>query len=81
MLPDWVAVLRFLDRPLNFAPATDTMVFALRTYAGVSLDVAPISWIVGTLLLTVGYIVSVRALVRTTDGRYRWRERTALRNS
>ena len=27
-LPDWVHVLRALDRPLNVAPATDTMLFA-----------------------------------------------------
>ena len=38
LLPDWVDVLRSLDRPLNVAPATETMLFALRTYAGVSLD-------------------------------------------
>jgi hypothetical protein len=55
LLPDWVHVLRFLDRPLSFAPATDTMVFALRTYAGVSLGIGRVSWIVGALLLAGGY--------------------------
>ena len=41
LLPDWVDVLRSLDRPLNFAPATETMLFALRTtQASVSTSAA-----------------------------------------
>jgi len=55
LLPGWVDVLRFLDRPLNVAPATDTMLFALRTYAGVSLDIGRTSLVLGTLLLAGGY--------------------------
>jgi hypothetical protein len=64
LLPDWVNVLRFLDRPLNLAPATDTMLFALRTYAGVSLDIAGWSWGLGALLLAGGYTLWLRSLVR-----------------
>jgi hypothetical protein len=64
LLPDWVDVLRYLDRPLNIAPATDTMQFALRTYAGVSLDVGRASWIIGTLLLAGGYTACAMGQVR-----------------
>ena len=67
LLPDWVHVLRFLDRPLNFAPATDTMVFALRTYVGVSLGIGRASWIVGSLLLAGGYAMC--AIGTTGSGR------------
>jgi hypothetical protein len=55
LLPGWVEVLRFLDRPLNFAPATDTMLFALRTYAGVSLAIGWPALLLGALLLAGGY--------------------------
>jgi hypothetical protein len=55
LLPDWVDVLRSLDRPLNFAPATETMLFALRTYAGVSLDISRESYLVGAAMLASGY--------------------------
>jgi Glycosyl hydrolase family 67 C-terminus len=54
LLPNWVDMLRFLDRPLNFAPATETMLIALRTYANVSLDPGATPWIVGALLLLAG---------------------------
>jgi hypothetical protein len=59
LLPDGAVVLRALDRPLNLAPATDTMLFALRTYAGVSLDVA--GWLSrpGAALLVAGMVLSL----------------------
>ncbi|MPY90394.1 MAG: hypothetical protein GEU99_21040 [Luteitalea sp.] len=60
LLPNWVDVLRFLDRPLNLAPATETMLFALRTYAAVSLDAGRLPWMLGTLLLAAGYALSAR---------------------
>jgi hypothetical protein len=52
LLPDSVTLFRSLDRPLNFAPATETMLFALQTYAGVRLDVSLESYAIGALLLT-----------------------------
>jgi hypothetical protein len=64
-LPDWVAMLRFLDRPLNMAPATDTMLFALRTYAGVSLDAGGLAWVPGLLLLAGGYAMCLRSASST----------------
>jgi hypothetical protein len=60
LLPDWLDVLRFLDRPLNFAPATETMLIALRTYVGVSLDAGAAPWVVGTLLVGGGFALSPR---------------------
>lgn len=63
-LPGWVDVLRSLNRPLNFAPATDTMLFALRTYAGVNLDVAGPSRLVGVILLVIGYAMCLRSMTR-----------------
>lgn len=62
LLPDWVGVLRFLDRPLNLAPATGTMLFALQTYAGVSLDLGGLSYVLGTLLLAGGYALRLRSV-------------------
>ncbi len=59
LLPDWMQVLKSLDRPLNIAPATDTMLFALRTYAGVTLDMAHRSRVLGTLLLALGILIRV----------------------
>jgi hypothetical protein len=58
VLPNWLDVLRFLDRPLNFAPATETMLFALGTYVGVNLDAGALPWILGTLLLATGVALS-----------------------
>jgi hypothetical protein len=55
LLPDWMTALRFLDRPLNFAPATDTMLFALRTYAGVRLNVGVPALALGAVLIAAGY--------------------------
>jgi hypothetical protein len=81
LLPDWATVLRSLDRPLNFAPATETMLFALRTYAGVSLGISPASWLIGPLLLAAGCLLSMRSRSRPGPGRYRLRPRTAARNS
>jgi Glycosyl hydrolase family 67 C-terminus len=60
LLPDWVHVLRYLDRPLNVAPATETMLFALRTYLGVSLSVGLLPWLVGLCLLAGGYAITRR---------------------
>ncbi len=54
LLPDWVDVLRFLDRPLNFAPATETMIIALQTYVSVSLDSGAMPWVLGALALGGG---------------------------
>jgi hypothetical protein len=64
LLPEWGDAFRFLDRPLNLAPATDTMLFALRTYAAVSLDIGGWSRVLGTLLLAGGYALWLRSLVR-----------------
>ena len=61
LVPDWAGVLRFLDRPLNVAPATDTMVFALRNYAGVSLEPGGRLWMTGAVLLAVGYALSLNS--------------------
>ena len=61
VLPDWVNTIRSLDRPLNFAPATETMLFALRTYAGVSLDIGRASYLIGALLLASGYAIWFRS--------------------
>ena len=55
-------VLRALDRPLNFAPATDTMLFALRTYAGVSLEVGGWLLLPGAALLVAGIVLSLTQL-------------------
>jgi hypothetical protein len=60
LLPDWPAALRLLDRPLNAAPATETMLFALQTYAAVHLDSAGLSY-VGVLFLVGGYWTAMRA--------------------
>ena len=59
LLPDWAVVLRALDRPLNLAPATDTMVFALRAYAGVNLDSDGWISLAGATLLLAGAIISL----------------------
>jgi hypothetical protein len=64
LLPDWVDVLRWLDRPLNLAPATETMLFALRTYAGVKLDIGGTFSALGALLLAVGYSLRLRSTRR-----------------
>jgi hypothetical protein len=60
MLPDWVDVLRSLNRPLNFAPATETMLIALRSYVGVNLDTGRGPWVIGALLLFMGYALTRR---------------------
>jgi Glycosyl hydrolase family 67 C-terminus len=61
LLPDWIGVLRFLNRPLNFAPATDTMLFALGTYAGVNIQPGSAPWLAGALLVLSGVVISRRA--------------------
>jgi hypothetical protein len=61
LLPDWVDVLRFLDRPLNFAPATETMIIALQTYVSVSLDSGAMPWLLGALALGGGLALKRRA--------------------
>jgi hypothetical protein len=60
LLPHWTVALRSLDRPLNLAPATDTMLFALETYAGVNLDVHTVSYAFGGVLLACGYSMWLR---------------------
>ena len=71
LLPGWADALRFLDRPLNFAPATETMVFALRNYAGVSLGLGGPTWMTGLLLLVmgVGYTLWMRFVFRVPGQR------------
>ena len=64
LMPGWVDVLRSLDRPLNVAPATETMLFALRTYAGVSLGVGKVPYIIGGLMLVAGYSLWLREVLR-----------------
>jgi hypothetical protein len=59
LLPDWAAALRALDRPLNVAPATDTMIFALRTYAGVNLEMDRSLSLLGAALLLSGTVLSI----------------------
>jgi hypothetical protein len=61
VLPGWVDVLRSLDRPLNVAPATQTMIFALRTYVDVSLDFGRSSWFLGAVLLVAGYAITLKS--------------------
>jgi hypothetical protein len=63
LLPGWVDVLRSLDRPLNVAPATETMLFALRTYVGVSLGVGKVPYVIGGLMLAAGYTLWLRSLL------------------
>ena len=55
LLPDWMTALRSLDRPLNFAPATDTMLFALHTYVGVNLNIGVPALALGAALIVSGY--------------------------
>ncbi len=62
LLPDGASALRALDRPLNLAPATDTMLFALRAYAGVNLEVGGRLWLFGAALLVVGIVLSLTRL-------------------
>jgi hypothetical protein len=59
LLPDWAVALRALDRTLNLAPATETMLFALQTYVGVSLNVGGPLSIVGAALLVGGLLLSL----------------------
>jgi len=61
ILPDWISVLRFLNRPLNIAPTTETMLFALRTYAGVSLDLGRSTIVLGVALLAIGCTLVLRS--------------------
>ena len=60
LLPGWLDVLRALNRPLNFAPATETMLIALRVYVGVNLDAGKAPWVIGSLLLVTGYFLARR---------------------
>jgi hypothetical protein len=62
LLPPWLDLLRSLDRPLNVAPATETMLIALGTYVGVNLDTGMLPWAAGMALLGAGVILSRGAL-------------------
>jgi hypothetical protein len=62
LLPDGAAAFRALDRPLNFAPATGTMLFALRTYAGVNVEVGGWLSLSGAVLLLAGMGLSLTRL-------------------
>jgi hypothetical protein len=66
LLPEWPVALRSLDRPLNFAPATDTMLFALQTYVGVHVRFGGLA-VVGVLLLTGGFLMQLRSQRRVTE--------------
>jgi Glycosyl hydrolase family 67 C-terminus len=55
LLPAWPVALRSLDSPLNLAPATDTMLFALQTYAGVRVELGGLFY-AAALLLAAGYV-------------------------
>jgi hypothetical protein len=68
LLPDWGVALRALDRPLNFAPATDTMLFALRTYAAVNLEFGRGFSLFGAALLVSGAVLSLTRGTRTGTG-------------
>jgi hypothetical protein len=59
LLPEWPIALRALDRPLNFAPATATMLFALQTYAGAHVELGGVAY-AAALLLGAGYIARRR---------------------
>jgi hypothetical protein len=63
LMPGWVDVLRSLDRPLNVAPATETMVFALRTYVGVSFGAGKVPYVIGGLMLVAGYALWLRSVL------------------
>jgi hypothetical protein len=54
LLPEWPVALRSLDRPLNVAPATTTMLFALQTYAGAHIKLGGLFYL-AALLLAAGY--------------------------
>lgn len=54
-VPGWMDGLRLLNHPLNIAPATETMLFALRTYAGVNVQPRTQILIIGALLVLCGY--------------------------
>ncbi len=66
LLPGWLDVLRSLDRPLNVAPATETMLFALRTYVGVSLGVGRTPYIIGGLMLAASYALWLQSVLTTS---------------
>jgi hypothetical protein len=68
LLPDWGVALRALDRPLNFAPATDTMLFALRTYAAVNLEFGRGFSLFGAALLISGAVLSLTGGTRIGTG-------------
>jgi hypothetical protein len=66
ILPDWRDLLRLLNRPLDLAPATETLLIVLQAYVGVHLDAGITPWLAGTALLGGGY-----ALGRLTPSRAR----------
>ena len=70
LFPDWIDLLRFLDRPLNFAPATETMRFALRTYVGAGNLAVPLRGI-GVLLAAAGCLLWRRSIIRAQPSNQR----------
>ena len=60
LFPNWVDALRLLNRPLNIAPATETMLFALRTYAGVNIHPRTQILMLGALLVVCGVALCLR---------------------
>jgi hypothetical protein len=66
LMPEWQVALRSLDRPLNLAPATDTMLFALQTYVGVRLQFNGLVS-VGALLLAAGFLMQLRTQRRAPE--------------
>jgi hypothetical protein len=51
LMPAWPVALRALDRPLNIAPATDTMLFALQTYVGLRFQFGGLASLAAFLLV------------------------------
>jgi len=66
LAPNWIDGLRLLNRPLNIAPATETMLFALRTYAGVNIHPRTRVLMFGVLLVVCGFALCLRFRRRGT---------------
>jgi hypothetical protein len=60
LLPSFLDGLRLLHRPLNVAPATETMVFALSTYGGVRIHPGTQALILGAILVVCGCALCLR---------------------
>ena len=74
LLPAWPVALRSLDSPLNLAPATDTMLFALQTYAGVHLEPGGLFY-AAALLLAAGFMARLKSSRERTISTSFWTRR------